>query len=66
MQDTHRIVAGALFDFMGFLTTRDEAVALGGDNECSVAVDLIREFAKLRGLDIGSDPLVQTWQDELE
>jgi hypothetical protein len=58
----HAVIAGALFDFMAWLTTRDERLVLSGADEASPAVDAIRDFAKMRGLSL-DDAKVQDWQD---
>ena len=39
------IASEALFGFMAWLTTRQEAVTFGASHECSVAVDLIKEWS---------------------
>lgn len=59
------VIAGALFDFMGWLTTRDERLVLSGADEASPAVDAIRDFAKMRGLSL-DDAMVQDWQDSIK
>ncbi len=58
---TDNIVAGVLFDFGGFLTTRPTPVTLSGHHDCSPMVDLIKEFALLRGVDI-NNPCIFDWQ----
>ena len=58
----HAVIAGALFDFMAWLTTRDERLVLSSADEASPAVDAIRDFAKMRGLSL-DDARVQDWQD---
>lgn len=55
------VIAGALFDFMGWLTTRDERLVLSGADEAGPAVDAIKNFAKMRGLSL-DDAKVQDWQ----
>jgi len=54
------IIAGALFDFMGWLTSRKERIVLSSANEASPAVDAIKDFAKMRGLSL-DDAKVQDW-----
>lgn len=54
------IIAGALFDFMGWLTSRKERLVLSSADEASPAVDAIRDFAKMRGLSL-DDAKVQDW-----
>ena len=58
----HPIIAGALFDFMGWLTSRPKRIMLSSADEASPAVDAIKEFAKMRGLSL-DDARVQDWQD---
>lgn len=58
----HAVIAGALFDFMGWLTSRKERLVLSSADEASPAVDAIRDFAKMRGLSL-DDAKVQDWQD---
>lgn len=60
----HSIVAGALFDFMGWLTTRRERLVLSSVDNASPAADAIKDFAEMRGLSI-SDAEVQRWQEHL-
>jgi hypothetical protein len=63
MQDvSHSVIAGALFDFMGWLTSRPKRIMLSSADEASPAVDAIKEFAKMRGLSL-DDAQVQDWQD---
>ena len=56
----HSVIAGALFDFMGWLTSRKERLVLSSADEASPAVDAIRDFAKMRGLSL-DDAKVQDW-----
>jgi len=57
----HSVVAGALFDFMGWLTSRDKRLTLSSTDEASPAVEAITEFAKMRGLRL-EDAQVEHWQ----
>ena len=59
---SHAVIAGALFDFMGWLTSRKERLVLSSADEAGPAVDAIRDFAKMRGLSL-DDAKVQNWQD---
>ncbi len=59
---SHSVIAGALFDFMGWLTSRKERLVLSSADEASPAVDAIKDFAKMRGLSL-DDARVQDWQD---
>ena len=60
----HAIIAGALFDFMGYLTSRAERIVLSASDDASPAIDAIRDFAQKRGLSL-DDALVREWIDEL-
>jgi len=48
----HSVVAGALFDFMGWLTSREKRLILSSVDEASPAVEAITEFAKKRNLSL--------------
>jgi uncharacterized cysteine cluster protein YcgN (CxxCxxCC family) len=58
----HPVIAGALFDFMGWLTSRDQRLTLSSTDEAGPAVEAITEFAKMRGLSL-DEARVQNWQD---
>lgn len=62
---SHAVIAGALFGFMAWLTTRDERLVLSGADEAGPAVDAIRDFAKMRGLSL-DDARVLDWQDTIK
>lgn len=64
-QDSHAVIAGALFDFMGWLTSRPKRIMLSSVDDASPAVDAIKDFAKMRGLSL-DDAEVQDWQDILK
>jgi hypothetical protein len=57
----HSVVAGALFDFMGWLTSRQRRLTLSSTDEAGPAVEAITEFAKMRGLRL-EDAQVEHWQ----
>ena len=57
----HSVIAGALFDFMGWLTTRKERLVLSSTDNASPAADAIKDFAEMRGLSL-DDARVQDWQ----
>ena len=48
----HSVVAGALFDFMGWLTSREKRLILSSVDEAGPAVEAITEFAKKRNLSL--------------
>jgi hypothetical protein len=54
------IIVGALFDFGGFLTTREQSMAVGSKELASPMADAIKEFAEKRGLSI-DDAAVREW-----
>ena len=54
------IVAGAIFDFAGYLTTREKVIRVGSSAEASPMVDLITEWAKIRNLSI-KEAKVKDW-----
>ncbi|OZI74548.1 hypothetical protein [Bordetella genomosp. 12] len=54
------VIAGALFDFMGFLTTLDQPVTLGASKEATIAVKLLEQWAEKRGLHL-SEADVKGW-----
>ena len=54
------VIAGALFDFMGWLTSRKKRLVLSSADEASPAVDAIRDFAEMRGLSL-DNARVQDW-----
>lgn len=55
-----REISGALFDFLGFLTTREESVAFGMCEDASPACLLLNEWAKKRNLCL-DDPNIENW-----
>ena len=60
----HDVIAGVLFDFMGWLTSRPKRIMLSSTDDASPAVDAIRDFAKMRSLSL-DDAKVQDWQEAL-
>ena len=61
---SHGMIAGALFDFMAWLTSRPKRIMLSSADDASPAVDAIEDFAKMRGLSL-DDAQVQNWQEAL-
>jgi hypothetical protein len=57
-----RIVSGVLFDFMGWLTCRDERLILSAKDDAGPAAAVISEFLKMRGVDPNCAPLIKDWQ----
>lgn len=56
------VIAGALFDFAGFLTTRDKVITLGASEEAGAAVEAIEEWAAARGLSL-DEAAVGGWRE---
>lgn len=54
------VVAGALFDFLGWLTTREKRLCLSSGDFAPPAVEALTEFAALRGLDL-DHAMVEQW-----
>ena len=62
MENLDHIVGGALYDFMGFLTTREEELILSSHHDACPAVAVIQEFMNMRGMDLEIPPAVKDWQ----
>jgi hypothetical protein len=60
----HTVIAGALFDFMGYLTSRKDRIVLSAADDAAPAADAIIDFATKRGLSL-DDAQVREWIDAL-
>ena len=60
----HTVIAGALFDFMGYLTSLKKRIVLSASDDAAPAVAAIRDFAEKRGLSL-NDAQVREWIDAL-
>lgn len=58
------VVAGALFDLMAFLTTREKQITLSAADETPPALDALKEFFSQRELDYG-EPDILNWHNRL-
>ena len=58
------IIAGALFDFVGYLTTGPD-ILLGARHDSAVMVDVMRRFFNLRHIDTSGLPRIADWSDLL-
>jgi hypothetical protein len=58
------VIAGAIFDFAGFLTTRPNTIEVGSTANAAPMADLVKEWAELRGLSL-DDAAVLSWQELL-
>ncbi|MFA5376619.1 MAG: hypothetical protein WC455_12805 [Dehalococcoidia bacterium] len=63
--DLEKLIAGAIFDFVAFLTTRDEQITLSAHHNASPAVKAIEEFAATRSLSL-DEADVQEWQTAIK
>jgi hypothetical protein len=59
-----RMIAGVLFDFMGFLASREKVTTLSSHHNASAAVEAIQVFAAQRNLSL-EEADVKGWQDVL-
>ena len=57
---TQSIIAGAIFDFMGHLTTLPKTIKAGGSETPYDVMDAFKMWAHTRGLDI-EKAMVQDW-----
>ena len=60
----HQITAGALYEFLGYLTTRDDVLPIGASADAAPFPVLLKEWAETRGL-ILKDAEVADWRDLL-
>lgn len=58
------LIAGALFDFAGYLTTRDRVIEVGSTALATPVADLLDEFAKMRGLALDA-AAIASWAEAL-
>jgi hypothetical protein len=59
------ILAGALFDFAAWLTTRKTPVTIGAEYDAAIVAELVEEFATLRMGDYHNAD-VKTWSERLD
>jgi len=59
------LVAGALTDFVGFLTTRPTSTAFGAEEEVPKAISLLDEFCSIRGVTSGN-AMTQDWDQSMK
>jgi hypothetical protein len=60
-----RLVSGALYDFVAYLTSLKNPIMIGGSEDCVPAVDALVEWAQSRGLDIDDNPDIAGWQGKV-
>lgn len=59
LESLDHIVSGVLFDFAGFLTSREERITLSSSDLASPAADAVSEFMRLRGVNEECPPFMQ-------
>lgn len=60
----NEIIAGALFDFAAYLTTRNETLVLGSGHDAAPIVQALEEWAEDREFDL-TDADVTHWQTQV-
>ncbi len=60
-EPSHDVVAGAIFDFAGFLTTHKDKIGVGSSANAGPMVERIKEWSDKRGLSL-ENPDVFGWQ----
>ena len=55
------VVAGALYDFGGYLTTRPERMTVSAVDNAAPMADAIKDFMTLRGVDQECKPMTMQW-----
>ena len=58
------VITGAIYDFAGFLTTRDAVIEVGSTANAAPIADLIEEWCQLRDIS-SSDAMVKDWQNSV-
>jgi hypothetical protein len=48
----NRMISGAIYDFLGYLTTLSPPIVVGSSEDCTIPLDKFMEWAQERGLDI--------------
>ena len=60
------LVASALFDFMGYLTTREQSITVGSNDTCYDIMNAFQDWAKTRNLDLTlGDNDIYTWSQNI-
>ena len=56
------VVTGALYDFLGYLTSQPVPVVLSSGHEPGPALEHLQHFLSIRGVDQNCEPMVKDWQ----
>ena len=59
-----RVIAGALYDFLAYLTTRDEPLKLGAKEPTPPALEALEDWARKRNLSLDQARATDWHQDE--
>lgn len=60
-----RLVSGAIYDFLAYLTSLEDSVTMGASEDCIPAINSLTEWAKLRGLNIDDEPDIHGWDKKI-
>ena len=63
-QGVPNLIAGALYDFLGHLTTMEKPIAFGATEWAVPAMDALVSFAEKRRLTLNS-PAIENWAESL-
>jgi hypothetical protein len=63
-EDLHNYTTGMLYDFAGFMTTRESSIKVGSSENASPMVDVLKEFFKLYNIK-AFNPDVENWHKKL-
>lgn len=61
--NAHDTGAGAIYDFMGWLTTRPEKLILSGSDDAAPAAEAVSAFLDKRGISKLCNPNIMGWSD---
>lgn len=64
MKMTEPIIAGAVYDFAGFITTRNKVIRVGSTADAAPVADLVKEWANRRSLSL-ENAAVESWKKAL-
>jgi len=62
--DVADLIAGALYDFLGHLTSMEKPIAFGANEWATPAVDALVQFAEKRRLTL-NNPAIENWTESL-
>ena len=60
----NRIIAGALYDFLAYLTSLRTSISVGASEDCTIPLEKLIEWAQKRGLNI-TDADVLDWNTKI-